>query len=133
MNLTMSRPLASLEAIKLYAMSIGLPESEAERAYDYWESQGWRVGRNPMRSWEAALRNWFRNYRERHVSVAARPAEPSRFTLIKELELVEAEMARIKGRASHTATGFILEDGDRPTWLNLKARRTELKGKLGLL
>lgn len=28
---------------------------------DYYESNGWRVGRNPMKSWKAAVRNWAKN------------------------------------------------------------------------
>ena len=27
---------------------------------DYYESNGWMVGRNKMRSWQAAVRNWVR-------------------------------------------------------------------------
>ena len=31
---------------------------DPERFFDYYESNGWRVGRNPMKDWKAALRNW---------------------------------------------------------------------------
>ena len=31
---------------------------DPERFYDYYESNGWKVGRNPMKDWNAALRNW---------------------------------------------------------------------------
>ena len=31
---------------------------DPERFFDYYESNGWRVGRNPMKAWKAALRNW---------------------------------------------------------------------------
>lgn len=33
---------------------------EFEKFYDYYESNGWRVGRNKMKDWEAAARNWIR-------------------------------------------------------------------------
>lgn len=29
--------------------------------YNYYEANGWRVGKNPMRDWRAALRNWHIN------------------------------------------------------------------------
>lgn len=32
----------------------------AERFIDYYESNGWKVGKNPMKDWRATLRNWSR-------------------------------------------------------------------------
>lgn len=34
---------------------------DAERFVAYYESNGWRVGKNPMRDWRAAVRTWTRN------------------------------------------------------------------------
>jgi len=34
------------------------PNLDALRFYNYYESNGWRVGRNPMKDWKAAARNW---------------------------------------------------------------------------
>ena len=48
----------TLDEVKLQAAKIGLPDNEAEKFFHYYESNGWRVGRNPMRSWSAALTNW---------------------------------------------------------------------------
>ena len=33
----------------------------AEHFCDYYEANGWKVGRNPMRDWKAAVRNWQKN------------------------------------------------------------------------
>lgn len=33
---------------------------DEQRFFDYYESNGWMVGKNKMKSWEAALRNWAR-------------------------------------------------------------------------
>lgn len=33
----------------------------AESFYDFYESNGWKVGKNPMKDWKAAVRNWNRN------------------------------------------------------------------------
>jgi len=35
--------------------------SEAQSFVDFYESNGWRVGRNPMKDWRAASRNWIKN------------------------------------------------------------------------
>jgi len=34
------------------------PTHEANRFLAYYESNGWKVGRNPMKSWKAAVTNW---------------------------------------------------------------------------
>ncbi len=33
----------------------------AEKFFNYYESNGWRVGKNPMKNWKMAARNWFMN------------------------------------------------------------------------
>lgn len=35
--------------------------SEAEGFFNYYESNGWKVGKNPMKDWHAASRNWIKN------------------------------------------------------------------------
>jgi len=35
--------------------------SEAHKFVDYYESKGWVVGKAPMKSWQAAARNWMKN------------------------------------------------------------------------
>ena len=51
----------TIEEIKLAAAKAGLAEIEADRFFNYYESNGWRVGRNPMKSWIHALTNWKNN------------------------------------------------------------------------
>lgn len=34
---------------------------EAEKFWDFYESNGWKVGKNPMKDWKAAARNWASN------------------------------------------------------------------------
>lgn len=34
---------------------------DPERFIDYYTANGWRVGRNPMKDWRAAVRNWARS------------------------------------------------------------------------
>ncbi len=36
-------------------------EKPGNEFWDYYESNGWRVGRNPMKDWKAAARRWKRN------------------------------------------------------------------------
>lgn len=48
-----------------YAKSIGFL-LEASRFLDFYDSNGWRVGRNQMRDWRAAVRTWKRNQGENY-------------------------------------------------------------------
>lgn len=34
---------------------------DVQRFYDYYESNGWKVGKNSMKDWKAAIRTWERN------------------------------------------------------------------------
>jgi len=34
---------------------------EADGFFNYYESNGWKVGKNPMKDWKAASRNWIKN------------------------------------------------------------------------
>lgn len=45
----------------IYAKEIELPVPEIAKFYDYYESNGWKVGKNPMKSWKSAMNNWKRN------------------------------------------------------------------------
>ena len=48
--------------IHLYMTSIGFDGiSEANKFSDFYESNGWKVGKNKMKCWKAAVRNWLKN------------------------------------------------------------------------
>jgi hypothetical protein len=36
-------------------------QSESEKFFDYYTSNGWQVGKNKMKCWKAAVRNWLKN------------------------------------------------------------------------
>ena len=50
----------TLEEVRAYVESRGNRIS-AERFYDHYSANGWKVGRNPMKDWKSAARNWERN------------------------------------------------------------------------
>ena len=55
----------SIDEVKLLAAKAALPLSEAEKFFDHYESNGWKVGRNPMRSLPHAISNWQRNWKNK--------------------------------------------------------------------
>lgn len=50
----------TLEEVKAYCQS-RQNGVDPERFYDYYESNGWRVGKSPMKDWKAAVRTWERS------------------------------------------------------------------------
>jgi hypothetical protein len=50
----------SLEEIASYFSELGSSDTESEKFFDYYQANGWKVGRNPMRDWRATARNWTR-------------------------------------------------------------------------
>lgn len=58
----------TIDDIKLYCEERG-NKIDAEYFYDYYESKGWKVGKNsPMKDWKAAIRLWEKNDREKETS-----------------------------------------------------------------
>lgn len=56
---------------------------DAERFIDFYESKGWYVGKNKMKDWKAAVRNWNRSQRQESTAEAGKrqgkAAAPNRF------------------------------------------------------
>jgi hypothetical protein len=51
----------SLLDVRLYFEELKEP-GQAESFFDYFESNGWKVGgKAPMKNWKASARNWIRN------------------------------------------------------------------------
>ena len=54
------KPHPTLEEVKAYCSERG-NKVDPERWYDYYTSNGWKVGKNPMKDWKAAVRTWERS------------------------------------------------------------------------
>ena len=50
----------TLEEVKAYCVE-RKNNVDAERFIDYYTANGWKVGKNPMKDWKAAVRSWERN------------------------------------------------------------------------
>lgn len=48
---------------------------DAEHFYDYYEANGWKVGKNSMKDWKASVRTWERNgYSDNKTAPAQKPS-----------------------------------------------------------
>lgn len=52
-------PPASIEVFEFFS-ELGSNQGEPQKFIDYYSSNGWKVGKNPMRDWKATARNWTR-------------------------------------------------------------------------
>ena len=74
---------------------------DADRFVDFYESKNWYVGKNKMKDWKAAVRNWARS--QRQESTAKGTEKPrNRFDNFQQREydydaLIAREMASRSG------------------------------------
>ena len=73
-----------VETVKNYFAEKGGTEGQAIRFHAYYESNGWKVGRNPMKNWKPAASGWISRDRDEakkanaprnRAFMASRPAE----------------------------------------------------------
>jgi len=57
----------SIVEIKNYMLEIGMNDV-SEKWFDYYESNGWLVGKNKMKNWRAAVRTWKNNNLSNNVT-----------------------------------------------------------------
>lgn len=50
----------TIEEVRSYIEEKGY-NVDPERFYDFYESNGWKVGKNPMKDWKACVRTWQKN------------------------------------------------------------------------
>jgi hypothetical protein len=58
-----------------YGMTLTPPFTDASNFVDFYESKGWKVGKEPMKDWKAAVRTW-----NRKNAASASPQKQRTFT-----------------------------------------------------
>lgn len=79
--------------VKAYFSEKGGTNAQAERFFTYYESNGWRVGKNPMKKWKAAASGWISRDKEQTSGYNRKPTE----TVDDQLARVLAKMDRERG------------------------------------
>lgn len=79
--------------VKAYFAEKGGTNAQAERFFTYYESNGWRVGKNPMKKWKAAASGWISRDKEQTSGYNRKPTE----TVDDQLARVLAKMDRERG------------------------------------
>lgn len=87
------------EDVRGYCLENGY-RVDADRFVAYYESNGWRVGRNPMKDWKAAVRNWAHNNYGGSRQQAQTPNEKARAFM----EMAKREEAKERGAVGSGTT-----------------------------
>lgn len=66
-----------IEEVIAYGNEIGLPENESQKAFHYYCSNGWHVGKSKMKVWRSALAGWKLRWQERTKGQILSKLEPS--------------------------------------------------------
>ena len=74
----------NLEEIESYCLERN-NSVDAQRFFDYYESKGWMIGKNPMKDWKAAVRTWERNDADKKKDIPE-PISENPFTRLKKEE-----------------------------------------------
>ena len=90
----MTRP--TLEELRAFCKDHKL-KTDPEAFFAYYESNGWKVGKNPMKDWKAALRTWEK--RETARSGTSKARKPS-FSDQRSYDYGELESRLLGGGAS---------------------------------
>ena len=71
----------SLEEVTEFVRENGL-ECDPEAFYDYYQGNGWRVGKNKMKDWQAAVRSWAR----REAEFGKKPKKPKEIHVLDDTD-----------------------------------------------
>ncbi len=94
-----------------------MDEKSAREFWDYYESNGWKVGRNPMKIWKAAASRWVRNKDSQKTAWEfSRPRPKERAPVYPKMtqsrEPTEAELENAR-RIAHEETARFKEQQSR--------------------
>ena len=103
----------TLENVSGYCREMGYTNVDAARFIDFYTSNGWMVGKNRMKDWKAAVRNWDRRETTpQRQDGAAEVAKKNRFHNLEEHGYdYDAMVWGMVGAASQNEAGSAVEPG----------------------
>ena len=103
----------TLENVSEYCREMGYTNVDAARFIDFYTSNGWMVGKNRMKDWKAAVRNWDRREKNpQRQDGAAEVAKKNRFHNLEEHGYdYDAMVWGMVGAAAQNEAGSAVEPG----------------------
>ena len=81
----------TLEEVVSFSQEMGIPV-DAQLFFDYYEANGWRIGKNPVKDWKAAFRAWARNAPQKRPAPTGKKS--TRETFLELMERARIEEAK---------------------------------------
>lgn len=122
----------TMEEIRLQAESIGLPEIEARKFFCYYESNGWKVGRNPMRKWKSAIAHWCLVWQSRQPAASPTKGQLTGAQVMLYQKEYDRVLEAIKKIDNSVESHCSMRPEDRVRKRELVHRKKELKELLGI-
>lgn len=118
----------TLEKCIEMAIAAGMQKKDGEEFFDYYESNGWKVGKNSMKSPESAIRNWKR----RSKDYSSNGSGQSVFALREIIKAKEAQCADLKLKhCSEAALGDVWTDKkSKESFYAIRKEIKELNGRI---
>ena len=90
------------ENVREYCREMGYTHVDADRFVDFYSAKGWMVGKNHMKDWKAATRNWERSQRQESTAKGTEKKSQTRFSNFEQRnynydELIYADIKRGAG------------------------------------
>jgi len=105
----MTKP--TLTQLEEYAAKIGFPALDAAEFIDHYDSNGWKVGKTKMVSWQATVRTWKRHHAKwKSERKPQRGARPTTMPIAMRNRIIN----RLNERKQRIMRTF--PDGDHPAW-----------------
>lgn len=103
----------TLKNVSEYCQEMGYTNVDAARFIDFYTSNGWMVGKNRMKDWKAAVRNWDRREKNpQRQDGAAEVAKKNRFHNLEEHGYdYDAMVWGMVGAASQNEAGSAVKPG----------------------
>ena len=103
----------TLENVSEYCREMGYTNVDAARFIDFYTSNGWMVGKNRMKDWKAAVRNWDRREKNpQRQDGAAEVTKKNRFHNLEEHGYdYDAMVWGMVGAAAQGEAGSAVEPG----------------------
>jgi hypothetical protein len=72
----------TIEQLEAYMEERGM-NNIANRFYDHYEANGWKIGKNSMKDWKASVRTWEQNHKKENI---AQPIKPIKYFNIEDYD-----------------------------------------------
>lgn len=83
----------TVEDIRSYCAERG-NEVDAQRFYDFYESKGWLIGKNPMKDWKAAVRTWEQRNGRTEYAPRGQTTQPPQESVYEQNRRIKEELRR---------------------------------------